>query len=514
VASTFQRILLAAIFALAFLAFPALAGAVTNIRVEAVAGVGNVVVVTDDDTSGVVDIENGITTPEPPPGNVRYVAVRNSAGVTANGPACETDGTPSPTVAACEGVYAALIVYGQGGNDKITMDLIVNNEPLDAVVAGGAGDDELKATPDNRDVPQPETHIEGEAGNDTIVSGNGADELHGGEGNDTMQAFSGPDKVFGEGGNDSVSGGKEEPAPNSADLVDGGAGFDEIPHVDADYNRGFDDNVAVSVDGQANDGEAGEGDNVVAVEKFTVTADNATITGSDAADDIFVEANGSTVNGLGGNDKLVTYDGNDTILGGDGDDFIEAGFGNDVLDGGAGKDQFNGDRTESNVFAVGNDQIRARDGVSELVSCGLGADSAEVDTVDVVDATCESVNRGGVGFGSSTRVSLALAAGKIPARGPLPVRIANANGFPVTGSVSGQTTGKVTVSAKRLVKLKAKSFSVGANGKKTVKLKLPAALKRTLRRTGKLSLRLTVKVKDPAGTIRKVTKKVTAKLKR
>jgi hypothetical protein len=71
-----------------------------------------------------------------------------------------------------------------------------------------------------------------------------------------MQAFPGADKVFGEGGNDSVSGGKEESATNAADLVNGGAGFDEIPHVDADYNRGFDDNLAVPVDGQANDGSS------------------------------------------------------------------------------------------------------------------------------------------------------------------------------------------------------------------------------------------------------------------
>jgi len=510
VASLTPRILIIVISALAFLAFPALAGAVTQVSVQTVPGVGQVVVVNDDGASSTIDVENGITTPAE--GSVRYVAARNLAGGMQAGTGCGV--SPDNTIVACNGVFAALVVFANGGNDKVTMDLIVNESPLNAEAYGGDGDDELKATPDNRNVPQPTTYIEGEAGNDTIVSGNGADELHGGEGNDTMQAFSGADKVFGEGGNDSVSGGKEEPAPNAADLVDGGAGFDEIPHVDADYNRGFDDNVAVSVDGQPNDGEAGEGDNVIAVEKFTVTADNATITGSDAADDIFVEANGSTVNGLGGNDKLVTYDGNDTILGGDGDDFIEAGFGNDVLDGGAGKDQFNGDRTESNVFAVGNDQIRARDGVSELVSCGLGADSAEVDGIDVVDATCESVNRGSVGFGSTTRVTLALAAGKIPARGPLPVRIANANGFPVTGSVSGQTTGKVTVSAKRIVKLKAKSFSVGANGKKTVKLKLPAALQRELKRRGKLSLRLTVKVKDPAGTTRRVTKKVTAKLKR
>jgi len=127
---------------------------------------------------------------------------------------------------------------------------------------------------------------------------------------------------------------------------------------------------------------------------------------------------------------------------------------------------------------VGNDQIRARDGVSELMSCGLGADSAEA--------------------------GRSRPAGRFRSGSPM------RNGFPVTGSVSGQTTSPVTVSAKRRVKLKAKSFRVGANGKKTVKLKLPAALQREL----KLSLRLTVKVKDPPGTTRTVKRKVTPKLKR
>jgi len=41
-----------------------------------------------------------------------------------------------------------------------------------------------------------------------------------------------------------------------------------------------------------------------------------------------------------------------------------------------------------------------------------------------------------------------------------------------------------------------------------------AALRRTLKRTGKLSLRLTVKLKDPAGTIRTVRNRITPKLKR
>ena len=46
-----------------------------------------------------------------------------------------------------------------------------------------------------------------------------------------------------------------------------------------------------------------------------------------------MDANSSTIKGLGGNDRLVAYDGNDTIEGGDGDDYLEGGFGNDVLNG-------------------------------------------------------------------------------------------------------------------------------------------------------------------------------------
>ena len=506
-----RRILIAFLAVLALLAFPALAGAATEVHVTTVAGVGDVVVATDDDSAGEIETTRGLD------GSTPFVAVKSTGGATA-GPGCIA--TVDPMIVGCSGNFAAIVVFGQGGNDKITLDLISDElglAPLHGEAGGGEGNDELRSPPDFRDIPQPTVIFEGNGGNDTIVSGNGADELLGGDGNDTMQSFEGPDTVRGEGGDDSVSAGKEEPDANAADVVDGGPGFDSIPDVDADYNRGFDDNVSVTVDSVANDGEAGEGDNVIAVEKLRVTADQATVVGSDANDDFFVEANTSTIRGLGGNDRLIAYDGHDTIEGGDGDDFLEGGFGNDTLTGGPGVDQFSGDRTESNVIAIGNDQIFARDGNAEQVSCGIGSDTAQVDGSDVVDTSCESVDRGpftGSGaFGARTLVTLKLAAARIPAKGPLPVRIANANGFAVTGSVSGQTTNPVAT-ARRRVKLKAKRFSVAANSRKTVKAKLPAPLQRALRRTGKLSLRLIVKVKDPAGTTRTVKKKVVAKLKR
>ena len=47
------------------------------------------------------------------------------------------------------------------------------------------------------------------------------------------------------------------------------------------------------------------------------------------------------------------------------------------------------------MIAIGNDQIRARDGVAEQVNCGIGADTAQVDAGDVVDPSCESVDRPG-----------------------------------------------------------------------------------------------------------------------
>ena len=49
-------------------------------------------------------------------------------------------------------------------------------------------------------------------------------------------------------------------------------------------------------------------------------------------------------------------------------------------------------------------------------------------------------------------------------RGPRPaqVQVANGNGFAVTGTLSGQTTGKVAVSQRKRVRLKARSFRLAA----------------------------------------------------
>ena len=115
-------------------------------------------------------------------------------------------------------------------------------------------------------------------------------------------------------------------------------------------------------------------------------------------------------------------------------------------------------------------------------------------------------------FGTQTLVTLKLAAGRIPATGPVKIRVANANGFATTGKLWGSSVVRSSMAA-RAIKLKPKAFTVAAGGSKVVKLRLPRALRRVLRRRGKLPLRLTAKVMDPAGTARTVKKRVVVKLK-
>ena len=117
-------------------------------------------------------------------------------------------------------------------------------------------------------------------------------------------------------------------------------------------------------------------------------------------------------------------------------------------------------------------------------------------------------------FGADTLVTLTLAAKRIPARGPLKIRVANANGFEITGRLSGQTVNRISAARKRRIKLRAKRFKVAASARATVRLALPKPVRRVLKRTGRVRLRLTAKVTDPAGNTRTVKKRVTPKLKR
>jgi hypothetical protein len=92
--------------------------------------------------------------------------------------------------------------------------------------------------------------------------------------------------------------------------------------------------VSVRLDGIADDGAPGEGDNVLG----TVTG----MRGGSGNDRLVAGPAGSGLFGAGGNDTLVGSPERDTLSGGDGDDELSAGDGTDYLDGGAGRDVLGG----------------------------------------------------------------------------------------------------------------------------------------------------------------------------
>ncbi len=255
------------------------------------------------------------------------------------------------------------------GNDQATIDPTVTQ--VGVTLQGGDGNDTLTGA------TSADT-LQGGPGNDTVNGLGGDDQLTGGAGDDTLVGGDGDDSLSGGSGRDSVQGGAGDDtipdagADTDPDSFSGGAGTDLIDYSDAAVG------VTVTLDGLANDGGAGEADNVGAdIEDVTGTAKADTITGSASAN----ELNGGS--------------GNDTLSGGAGSDGLNGARGNDTLDGGPGIDALAG--------GPGNDTLRARDISADDVSCGGGVDSALLDASDVPRA-CEAVSRGVGVATTSTRV--------------------------------------------------------------------------------------------------------------
>jgi hypothetical protein len=158
---------------------------------------------------------------------------------------------------------------------------------------------------------------------------------------------------------------------------------------------------------------------------------------------------------------------------------------------------------------------------SDFFSIANAGDAADIGAVELQSPDRPSGGGGGANgapqaFGANTLVTLRLAVKRIPAKGPLPIAVSNANPFPISGAVAGRTTQRVSAAQRRRarLRLKRKTFQVGAQARKTVKLSLSRKLRRALKRDRKLSLKLTATVGDPAGTSRTVGKTVSPKLRK
>ena len=200
-----------------------------------------------------------------------------------------------------------------GGADLDTLDYSARTAAV-AVSRDGKANDGAAGEKDN--AVGTET-IKGGSGADTLVGSDGADVLLGNGGNDTLTGGLGADELRGGNGADTLV---EGAVANGADILDGGADADTV-----DYSART-AAVKVSRDGVANDGAAGEKDNVVGSETVIGGAGNDTLSGGPGAD---------ILRGEGGNDTLSTVDGvsgNDTADGGDGVDTAQTDPGDTVVD--------------------------------------------------------------------------------------------------------------------------------------------------------------------------------------
>jgi Ca2+-binding RTX toxin-like protein len=252
-------------------------------------------------------------------------------------------------------------IVGGGGDDRLQGGV---NDPGGDNLSGGAGIDTMTGGPgddslaggdgsDDESGGGGTDTVEGEDGDDTLTGGAGGDTVNGGAGNDSLNGGEvglvggdGRDDLNGGPGRDSLLGGRGN------DQLDGGLGPDYISGETEKDTVTYEDRtskVTVTLDGQNNDGEAGEGDNVL--------PDVETVVGGVRGDD------------LSGDGDVNTVDG------GRGEDFIDGNLDPDRLLGGDAPDV-----------------IRSRDGVADEVACGDGGDLVIADDRDKL-IECETVDR-------------------------------------------------------------------------------------------------------------------------
>lgn len=393
---------------------------------------------------------------------------------------CDRVGPEYP--AHCDIPGSVRVEMGDGA-DRGTVFSGVPAVPI--TILGGAGGDKLKAfydTPgsvldggDDRDEIESESSgdvLIGGAGDDDLFGGGGNDELRGGDGQDLLR----PDFGYGDPGND---------------VVDGGAGVDSVDDW-ADSDRSRQTPVAITLDGQANDGRSGESDNVIGVEKVKAFVAGTFVMG-DTDDTVEIyspsDLGASKAAGRGGNDVLIAGTSDQTLDGGAGDDRLEGGFGDDTLVGGPGRDVIDGDMTASQCGVLqsctiphGDDLIDARDGDADKVDCGVGNDRAMVDAQDPV-SNCETVEQGAGGGGGGAAASAA-----IELTGTKKLRKALKRGLKIR--LSGVTGEKATVKALLKGRPVGKGSGKVTAGTAMVTVRFTAKAKRRLRRAKRAKLTL------------------------
>ena len=433
------------------------------------------------------------------------------------------DGFDEPRIEVC--YYVMDVAMGEGGS---TLEIPRCDEETAFNFTGGSDSDLLRSAIGSTAVVSLDLGDGGDTwSGDPRAATTGT--VRGGGGNDTLDSGGGGEQLFGEGGDDDLLGG------GGNDVLDGGEGNDDLllaqgtnndadpgaddyrggPGADTLYLDNHPAGMSISLNEAADDGSPGEGDNVHNdIELIKGTLHDDVFTGSPAVD-VFEGLDGNdTINGGDGDDDLDAGYGNDRVLGDGGNDQLRGGDDHDTVDGGPGADALYGDRIGcAYICPSGNDTILARDGVRDTVDCGVGADTAEVDGLDIVTqddlGICEVVNRQDVG-GPPPPPNLPTALDLTGSRLALVGRPTVRRG--VRAKVSCPTACTFTVTVRlaarvaRRYRLGRRALAVGtvrgtlsAAGSKTVRVRLTANSKRRLRRARTVRATLRAGIRNTSG---------------
>ena len=224
-----------------------------------------------------------------------------------------------------------------------------------------------------------------------IDAGDGADSIESGATNDTVTPGPGDDVTFAGAGGDLFRAGREA---DGTDLIDGGETRDFAEYRDRS------DPLSLTLDGVANDGASGEGDQLLGIESISGGKADDLLVGDEKANDILGGGGADAAAGLGGDDVLYGDDlftllnlddaralaGDDVLDGGEGNDELLGSFGEDQLLGGPGDDGI--DATLALILSV-FDAESEPDRAADQVDCGPGSDEVVPEKQDAV-VSCET----------------------------------------------------------------------------------------------------------------------------
>ena len=300
----------------------------------------------------------------------------------------------------------AVDLHGGAGTDTVTEAQGAPGDPVRISLDDAANDGVQPGGTAN--VHTDVENLTGGAADDSLVGDDGPNVLRGGSGDDVLLPEGGADTVHGDDGRDMVSyvhgtQGVHVTLDGAADDGAPGQGENVFPDVEIVWGTNEDDEIRsggglhdLTLIGNAGDDILAGGpgrDELVGGEGSDVLSGGI---GEDRADfldhdwPVTVTLDGLRNDGSPGENDWVladvediggtSYD--DTLIGSDVGNVIDGWNGNDVIDLGGGADDVNG--------GLGDDTITAADGIADKVFCNDGNDRATVDATDVVTA-CEAV---------------------------------------------------------------------------------------------------------------------------